>query len=90
MPCSDSGAQSFIEDHRVRQMEEQHARQVNMLSAMLCGLLTAAQNLGTLEAIIACCDFKEAGVTESQLRTWWKRHQERDAMRKKIKQHITP
>lgn len=84
MPCSDNGARDFIEDHRVQSMEREHRAQVSRLSAMLCGLLTAAELTGQMELLLTSFDFKEAGITEQQLLTWWKVHKARDARRKEI------
>lgn len=72
MPCYDPP----------QNQEEADTRRVNeRLSAMLCGVLTAAHQEGMLAYLLTAVDWQAAGVTEAQLRSWWDVHQREDAAR---------
>jgi len=45
--------------------------------AILCGILSAHG-----EGILSAVDWQRAGVNEALVRSWWTRHQKRDAERK--------
>lgn len=76
MPCTDGGVPY---EHELKQAREQQ-----MLSAALCGLLTA------LEAEIDVggsnpfdlIDYREAGIKRRQLEEWWNNHKEVDKARR--------
>lgn len=83
MPCYDPP----------QNQEEADTEQVNnRLSAMLCGVLSAAQQAGTMDKLLSSVDWQAAGVTEVQLRSWWDVHQRKDAARKAwaAKQGVQP
>ncbi len=74
MPCSDQP--TYYERTAIAQ------RELNKVNAMLCGVLTSAENLGILGTVLQNVNETECGVTIASIRSWFNRHKKEDARRK--------
>jgi hypothetical protein len=71
MPCAPSkGEEDFYRKLEKRLHECEY-------EAVICGMIKAGG-----EQILKTLDYKEIGVTETEVREWWEKHQERDNKRK--------
>ena len=57
-------------------------RQVSMLKAALCAVMTAASKLDIVPDLYNKIDVKESGVTPAEIQNWWMEHQREDERRK--------
>lgn len=79
MPCRD-----YYDDHPEQAfrdlIEPEYKKKIAFLESALCGAMNALEkhNLETYKVI----DFKEAGITPKELKTWYKEHQKQDSIRK--------
>jgi hypothetical protein len=80
MPCRDDwGAADRIND-ATRPLRQQ----INMLEAMLCGLMTVLGNAAPLDRKLTLdrIDYKEGGFTRTELEDWFKKHRLHDEQRR--------
>ena len=80
MPCRTDD----WDEPRVRK-EVRHGMDIGSFEAVLCGILTAAENgisvLGPT-GLLDNVDWKEAGVKRKTVETWWKNHKAEDEERR--------
>jgi len=86
MPCrseTDGERVVYVSDDRSK-------KDLAMVEAMLCAVLTVAKNSKDLAALdtnlINAIDEKESGVSVESLKSWWTKHQERDRIRRQREQ----
>ena len=88
MPCYDSRSH---EERTVTVDRQSTLDKVEMLEAALCVSMKAHEQLmedltdsGAIENadLYAIFDFKEAGISETQLKNWWANHKMEDELRK--------
>lgn len=73
MPCSDS----TVNTHYVY-VDRDNPK----LAAMLCGVLTWVEMNLYMPRLLDNLNYKEMGVTQVELETWWKKHKEEDKRRR--------
>lgn len=65
--------------------EESHASgffYVGECEAVLCGIFTLSERLGSLPHLLAALDWGEIGVTQEFAEKWWREHKKRDEKRR--------
>lgn len=75
MPCMDGGP---IPEERARKTRSEN----KFLTAALCAVLTASEQLTLLETLLLSVDWEEAGIEEEALEKWWEKHKELDRARR--------
>lgn len=83
MPCYDErSSPSYIYDNELKPIQKKLAK----VEAMLCGVLTVLEGFdagnGKLSNVLQNIDYKEMGVTRTQVEQWWTNHKAEDARRK--------
>jgi roadblock/LC7 domain-containing protein len=80
MPCLSYDTDDFRDSYN--SYKEQLKKDKAQLEAALCTALTFIEKTGRTDNYIAATDWKEAGITPEQVRTWWEDHKEKDRIRR--------
>lgn len=86
MPCLSDGYDERDERDYYDSQREQLKRDKAQLEAALCTALTFIENAGRIGDYVTETDWKEAGITPEQVRTWWEDHKEKDRIRREKEQ----
>ena len=81
MPCRNEAAdfEQYEADQKVVKLKEE----ISTLSAMLCSALTEIEVTDpNLKEFLATRNVKESGVSNKEIRDWWKEHKKKDKVRK--------
>ncbi len=78
MPCYDT--QSSFNDNSVIDM---YRDQINKLEAILCSCFSYLEKGHEFDSFLHYRDKKESGVTDSEIKLWWKMHKKQDIQRTK-------
>lgn len=77
MPCSSSQGMGDSTDYDAR-------RRLDMVEAMLCGILRLFDGAGALGTVLKKLDYAKMGVTEDEIRGWFARHLKRDIAKEDV------
>lgn len=77
MPCYDTQS-SYNDGSAINRYRDQ----INKLEAMLCSCFTYLEKGHDFESFLQYRNKEESGISDSEIRLWWKMHKQSDMIRK--------
>ncbi len=78
MPCYEPNAHDYYMSEQLSSKDrdiQRYKDKANKLEAMLCAVLTVLTKDQTLRHVLRNADWKEAGISQDEISSWWVRHQ---------------
>jgi len=78
MPCYDG----------TREYDHEQTRELYFLRAFTCAIFRHLNGIGTVDTLLKQLDYKEMGYSESEVRGWWRKHQDEDRRKQAFQERL--